>query len=114
MVRLDSMTFYANHGCLEIERLEGNTFTVDLQYDYPMQEAAETDDLSKAVDYSRIYDVVKSQMEIPSNLLENVAWRILEAIKVSFPQITSAQVTVAKFNPPLNGRVRSSSVTMKY
>lgn len=114
MVKLESMTFHSYHGCLERERTDGNTFCVDLQYDYPMQEAAETDELSKAIDYSTIYDLVKAQMGIPSNLLENVAWRILEAIKEDFPQITSAEVTVTKFNPPLNGPVKSSSVTMKF
>lgn len=108
------MTFHANHGCLERERIEGNLFNVDLAYDYPMMDAARTDELSKAVDYSTVYDVVKAQMGIPSNLLENVAWRILEAIREDFPQITSAEVTVTKFNPPLSGSVKSSSVTMKF
>lgn len=114
MVRLNGMEFYAYHGCLESERRDGNRFRVDIEYDYDMGRAASSDDLSEAVSYADIYGIVKQQMAVPSNLLENVAYRILEAIKAAFPKITSASVTVTKFNPPVGGETGSASVTYSF
>jgi dihydroneopterin aldolase len=112
-IKLNGMQFYAYHGCLESERREGNRFSVDLECGYSVASAAESDNLSDAVDYARIYDIVKAEMAIPSNLLENVAWRILAKVRGHFPAISEAIVTVTKFNPPLDGDVESSSVTLK-
>lgn len=112
MIRLSNMEFHAFHGCLESERREGNRFKVDFECDYDMQQAAVSDDLKYAVNYAVIYDIVKEQMAVPSNLLENVAFRILKAVRRSFPNLERATVTVTKFNPPVGGRCESASVTM--
>jgi len=53
-------------------------------------------------------------MEIPANLLEHLAHRILDSITEHFPRIEYAEVTVTKYNPPLPGKVESSSVTLVY
>ncbi|MCR5709416.1 MAG: dihydroneopterin aldolase [Bacteroidales bacterium] len=114
MVRLNNMQFRGYHGCLESERRDGNWFRVDFTYDYDMRAAARTDDLTYAVDYSAIYAVIGEQMARPANLLEHLAKRTLDAIIEKFPQIERAELTVTKFNPPLDGPVESSSVTVRY
>ncbi len=114
MVRLSGMKFRAFHGCLESERTEGNLFSVDVEYDYDLSTAAQSDDIADAVDYSQIYAIVRREMEIPSNLMENVVRRISEAVSKAFPQITSGRVTVTKYNPPVGGETESSSVTIDF
>ena len=51
-------------------------------------------------------------MAIPSHLLEHVANRILESVRRAFPQISSAEISIDKLNPPLGGKVGSSRVVM--
>ena len=114
MVRLNKMDFFARHGCLESERRDGNWFQVDFAYDYDMRKAARTDDLGAAVDYSAIYAVIRDEMQQPANLLEHLASRMLNAVIERFPSIERAELTVTKFNPPLPGRVESTSVTVVY
>lgn len=114
MVRLTGMEFKAFHGCLESERTEGNKFGVDIEYNYDISTAAISDDIADAVDYSQIYAIVRREMAIPSNLLENVAHRISTAVRETFPRITSGRVTVTKYNPPVGGKTESSSVTMDF
>ena len=114
MVRLNNMEFYAYHGCLENERREGNRFRVDFAYDYDMRKAAHTDDLREAIDYSVIYELIRAEMDIPANLLEHLATRILNTLIDHFPRIEYAEVTVTKYNPPLPGKVESTSVTVTY
>lgn len=108
------MEFYGHHGCLESERRDGNWFRVDFAYDYDMRKAIKSDDLQCAIDYSAIYELIKGEMEEPANLLEHLAGRILNLIVDRFPRIDCAEITITKYNPPLDGKVESSSVTLVY
>lgn len=114
MIRINNMQFRAYHGCLESEQRDGNWFRVDLAYDYDMRRAARTDKLEDAIDYSEIYAVIREQMGIPAKLLEHLASRMLGAITDRFPKIEYAELTVTKFNPPIDGKVESTSVTVIY
>jgi dihydroneopterin aldolase len=45
--------------------------------------------------------------------LEAVARRIIESIKVSFPQVEGIKVKVTKLNPPLGGQIGGVSITIE-
>jgi len=111
-VELIGMEFFSRHGCLEKERTEGNTFLVDVSYGYDSAEASLRDDLSSAVDYSKVYSVVKREMDVPSSLLENVAFRIKSSLEDEIPGIGDVKVSVAKKNPPVGGPCEWSRVTL--
>jgi len=111
-IELEGMEFHAFHGCLEQERREGNTFLVDFYAETDLADAAESDDLNDTVDYGKVYDIVAEQMAIPSNLLEHVAGRILNAIDEAFDEFTFIKVRVSKQNPPVNGKCAWSRVTV--
>lgn len=111
-VRLSGLRFHSNHGCLESERIRGNDFLVDVEFSYDMQDACESDNLEAAVDYSAVYDIVSREMSVPSNLLENVAYRIREAVRSEFSRISDIRVSVTKLNPPVAGRAESSSAIL--
>ena len=112
IIELRGMHFTAFHGCLQEEKEYGNAFSVDFKCRYGIRQAAESDELSRTLDYSRIYDIVAEQMAIPSNLLENVAARIFDAILQAFPEIEEMELKVTKFNPPVGGNAQSASVTL--
>ena len=113
-IELLGMEFHSYHGCLEKERREGAGYLVDFSCRYDVSRAVVSDELEDTLDYGCIYSIVAAQMAVPSNLLENVAYRITEAVKRSFPKITSMTVTVTKFNPPVGGEAESSSVTYSF
>ena len=112
MKKLKNMEFFAHHGCFGEERLIGNKFLVNLSVVADSSAAAETDDINDAVNYQILYDIVANEMAIPSHLLEHVANRILESVRRAFPQISSAEISIDKLNPPLGGKVGSSRVVM--
>lgn len=114
IIELEGMEFHAYHGCLEKERREGNTFIVDFHAETELEKAVKTDELGKTIDYGRVYDIVAGQMAIPSNLLENVAGRILDAIRKEFDDVLFLKVRVSKNNPPVNGVCAWSRVTVMY
>lgn len=109
-VELSGMEFRAFHGVLERERREGNLFRVDLSFSYDVTKAAASDSIEDAVDYGAVYDIVAREMALPSNLLENVAWRIREAVCKAFPAACDIHVKVSKNHPPVSGKVEWSSV----
>ena len=111
-IAIEGMTFRAYHGCMEEEQVIGNTFVVDLYLESDTEKAEQSDDLNDTTDYAEAYNIVKKEIEIPSKLLEHVGRRILDAIKKSFPEVESAELKVAKMNPPINGQADSVSVTL--
>ena len=106
------MEFFAYHGCFKEEQIIGTKFRIDLSIETNVDEAAETDDLSKTINYLSVYQMVKRQMEIKSKLLENVGKRILDELYAEFPNISKAEVKVSKLNPPLGGKLDSVSLTL--
>lgn len=114
IIELEGMEFHAYHGCFEKERAEGNLFIVDFKGCYAFKKAAESDNLHDAVDYGDVYKVVREQMETPSNLIENVAWRIAESIRRNFPEFHEFTVRISKKNPPVGGACQWSRFTVKY
>lgn len=112
LMELEGMEFRAHHGCLERERVAGNDFIVDFRGKLDMTAAAESDHLEDAVNYALIYDEVAKEMARPSDLLENVAGRIVKTLKEKFPEFESFSVRVSKKRPPVEGVVQWSRVTL--
>jgi len=111
-IELTGMSFFARHGCLEEERLNGNTFKVDFSGTCDITAAAESDRLEDTVDYGEIYGIIRAEMERPSALLENVATRIVGALGAAFPQMSEISVSVSKKNPPVGGECEWSKVSI--
>ena len=99
------MEFHAFHGCLEHEQQLGNTFIVTVGMELDTSLAGATDELVHTLNYQLVYDEVKTQMEIPSKLIEHVGQRILEALFNEFPLLTGLELKLSKLNPPLGGKV---------
>ena len=114
IIELEGMEFHAFHGVLEHEKIEGNLFIVDFKGEVDMSKAAESDLLEDTLNYALIYDAVAKEMATPSELLEHVAGRIQRAIAAEFPQFERFSVRVSKHNPPVEGPVEWSRVTIKY
>ena len=111
-IELEGMEFKAYHGCLEQEKVRGNSFTVDFRGELDLSAAAESDNLNDTVNYGEIYDIVAEEMSIPSELLENVAGRIMKAIESRFPQLVTFSIRVSKKKPPVDGVAQWSRVTL--
>ena len=112
VIELEGMEFKAYHGVLEQEKVRGNEFVVDFRGELDLSAAAESDALEDTLNYAEIYDIVAYEMSVPSELLENVAGRILKTIEAQFPQLISFSVRVSKKRPPVDGVAQWSRVTL--
>ncbi|MBP5505050.1 MAG: dihydroneopterin aldolase [Bacteroidales bacterium] len=107
IIELRDLMFHAFHGCLPQERIVGADYVVNLRCTVDLRRAAATDDLKHTVNYATLYDIVKSEMGTPVNLLEKVAGNILKNVRYYAPAVKHATVTICKLNPPFEYAVNA-------
>lgn len=107
------MRFYAYHGVMEQERRVGGEYSVSLTVEADLADAVRTDDVADTINYAALYEVVKSEMAVPSKLLEHVAGRICRRAMETFERITTLTIKVTKLNPPMGADSKGASVELK-
>lgn len=111
-ITLKNMKFHAYHGVLEDEKMNGNNFLVSVALKLDTSKAAKSDLLEDTLNYQEIYDLVKSEMEVRSDLIEHVAHRIYSKILKQFPQVKKLKLKLTKLQPPLGGEVEGVSIEL--
>lgn len=111
-IALEGMEFHAYHGCFAEEQMTGNTFFVDIYFNTDTEAAENSDNLAETINYAEVYELIKDEMAVKSNLLEHVGKRIINAIKNRFPEIDNIELKVSKMNPPIGGKVDNVSVIL--
>ena len=109
-ITLDSLRFYAYHGAEPQEAIVGAWYTVDITIKTDATLAVQSDDLNGTINYAKVADITKQQMQIRSALLEHVAGRIANALLDAFPAISLLNVKVSKENPPVGIPCSKASV----
>lgn len=111
-IELKEIKIHAYHGVGKQERIVGNDYLVRVKVKFDIFIAAESDSISDTLNYADIYDIVKCEMSIASNLLETVAMRIVNAIKNNFKEVKGGEVEIVKIKPPISGDVKGASVVV--
>lgn len=114
-VSVDRLRLYARHGVSDQERRVGNMFEVSIAVECPSAiEGAATDDLSQTISYADLVEIIRSEMTVPSRLIEHAAWRIVRRVSARFPAVTAGSVTVSKLTPPCGAEMAAASVTIAW
>lgn len=111
-VELNAATFFAFHGLYEEEKKTGGEFEVNLGVSY-FTNIAVIDNIEQTINYVKLYELVKQQMQVPTGLLETVAMQIAEKIKGVFPFVNEITVKIEKKHPPVHNFSGSLSVTYR-
>lgn len=112
LIEIEGMEFYAYHGHFKEEQVVGNKFIVYTSIETNCTMAGKTDKLEDALDYQKVYNLIKKEMEQSSFLLENICSRILDRLYAEFKNIERATIKVSKLNPPMGGQIERVSVTL--
>ena len=110
---IEDIRLHAYHGCLDEEGRIGGKYRIDIKAVADFNECAETDDLTKTVDYVIVFDLVKAEMAIRSKLIETVAKRIALKLQEQYSWVSSWEVSLTKFNPPVGGNLGQSRIVWK-
>lgn len=113
IIEVNGIKIYAFHGCLPEEGKIGGQYSVDVMLNTDFSEAAETDDLTKTIDYVIVNKIVSEEMAIRSKLIEHVGQRIIVRLKNEIQNIHSVRIKVTKFCPPINGDVDNVAIIIE-
>lgn len=113
-ISLNDIILYGYHGVYPQEKEIGNEFHVSLSVFIPYNEEVQKDSLMHTVSYADLYEIVREEMHKVSDLLENVASRIVFRLKKDFPVIKRGRITITKQHPPIPGMLGSASVTLHF
>jgi dihydroneopterin aldolase len=103
-VRLVNAVFYGHHGVMQEEHEVGGRYEVDVGVELDFEAAARHDDLTRTVNYEKVYDFVRRLVtENNFYLIEKLAYRIAQEVLKAYPDVEGVEVTVRKPNPPVGG-----------
>jgi dihydroneopterin aldolase len=107
---LSGMEFHGYHGVFDEEIRFGARFVVDVELQLPL---SGTDELGATVDYSRVYDLVRTGVTTRRyRLIEALAHSLVTAILAAEPHVTAVTVRVHKPHAPLPGLVKDVYVEL--
>lgn len=109
---LHDIHFYAFHGVLAQEQKIGNDFRIDIKLEYDIKKACCTDNIKDTINYAEVYQIIKEEMEIPSQLLEHVSARIVNHLFEALPAISGINILLAKRNPPMSADLKEAGIEM--
>jgi dihydroneopterin aldolase len=113
-VALEGAEFFAYHGFYPEEQLLGTRFFVDVNVNFNPKNVLNDDKIDNTVNYEVLYSIVQAEMEHPRKLIETVVQAIIDKVVNEFSFISEVVVTIKKMNPPFNGQVKNSAVTISY
>lgn len=111
-ILLENIEIYAHHGVSRQEAIVGNNFLINIRIKAEMSSAIFTDNLTDTLNYAEIYEIIKTEMDIPSKLLEHAGGRIVKALKNKFAEIEEIELKISKKNPPIEGQIEFASVIL--
>ena len=112
-ITLKALRFYAYHGVLPQERTVGGDYEVTVKADVDLSQAMESDNVEDTVNYADLYEVIRQEMAVPSQLLEHVAGRMARRILNDFPTVDMLHVEVVKLNPPMGADCQGAAVAIE-
>ena len=111
-IELRDVHLYAHHGVMQQEREIGAWFTIDIRLELNDFSCAENDMIDGTVSYADVYEILRKEMQQPSDLLEHVCNRISKRLYEEFKQITAIRITLSKDTPPMGGDRLKAAVTI--
>lgn len=112
---IKGMKFRAFHGVHEHEKKEGNDFEVDVTVYSDLSKAGRSDQLSDAIDYTRVHKIISDIMHGESvDLIEHLCFRIGTEVESTLPNQTKFEVAVRKLNPPLSSQTEYTEARMSW
>lgn len=111
-VALHNVKFYAYHGFYPEEQILGGSYLVDVEVEFKNENVE--DDISRTVNYEKLYFILAEEMKQPRKLLETLVQEMAIKVRQEIPFLETVKVGIKKLNPPLPGEVKYSLVEITW
>lgn len=109
-VQLHNLQFNSFHGIHEEEKILGNDYVVNVSVEFS-EKTEVINSIHETINYAEIYKIIKLGMDTPTPLLETVIMEVGKKIHHKFPELHSANISIEKMHPPIEGMQGSAIVT---
>lgn len=110
---LRAMEFAGHHGVSDEERADAQAIEVDIELQLDLRPAGISDELAQTVNYSRIFELCRAQVEDHSyKLLEGIGENICRDVLASDGRIECVTVEVRKPGVPIDGVLEHAGVRL--
>ena len=111
-IYIEDVRIRAYHGVLPQEHKVGQDYLVSVRVACDISAALEHDMVEVTLNYAEVYDIIRTEMQQPSQLIEHVAGRIGKSIFERFPQAETVALKVTKLNPPMDADCQGVGVEL--
>jgi dihydroneopterin aldolase len=110
---INGLSLHAFHGVMPYEGKVGQTFTIDLELDIDLSDAARSDKVVDTVSYDKVAECVSAAFCAQKfRLIEAAAGRVADAILATFERVRSVTVTIHKPHAPIAAIFSDVGVTL--
>ncbi len=110
---IKALSLHAYHGVLAYESKVGQSFSIDLELEIDLSDAARSDKVMDTVSYDKVAECASNAFcAKPYKLIEAAAGNVANAVLTAFPRVQSIQVTIHKPHAPIAAIFSDVGVTL--
>jgi dihydroneopterin aldolase len=99
---IKGLSLHAYHGVLAYESKVGQSFSIDLELEIDLSDAARSDKVVDTVSYDKVAEcATKAFCAKPYKLIEAAAGSVANAVLAAFPRVQAIEVTIHKPHAPI-------------
>ena len=111
---INGLSLHAYHGVMAYEAKVGQTFTIDLELDIDLADAARSDKVMDTVSYDKVVDCAsRAFCDRRCRLIEAAAGQVADAVLAGFPRVRMIKVTIHKPHAPIAATFSDVGVTLE-
>jgi len=99
-IELKDIRLHGRHGLYAGESKTGNIYQIDLCVRYE-EGNKNFDTLNDTISYVQLYDILRQRMQSPTALLEKLCNEIIQQVKLQYPFIAEAMISIYKLQAPI-------------
>jgi dihydroneopterin aldolase len=110
---INGLALHAYHGVMPHEAKVGQTFTIDLDLEIGLADAARSDKVADTVSYDKVVDCAsRAFCGQRFRLIEAAAGQVADAVLDAFPRVRKISVTIHKPHAPIAATFSDVGVTL--
>jgi 7,8-dihydroneopterin aldolase/epimerase/oxygenase len=110
-IALENLEFFAYHGLYDIEKINGAIFKVDVWIDAEYEDNIDLSKLENLVNYEDAFAVIKAEMEIPRQFIEDLAQSMIAKLEDRFAE-KDLMITLKITKPNPAGKFGSGAASV--
>lgn len=114
MILIRGLRIYAYHGVNPEEKINGQTFVLDLELTLDLSLPCQSDRVEDTVSYAQVRKTVDRVMTEQSyDLIERAAQAVADAVLEEYPAVQQIDITLCKPDAPMKGDFETVGVKIR-